>query len=105
LPVLAYVRDQDGALHVSAWAGMWLRRLSYVTSSNLERFIVAPVTEIAVRLGERWIPVGDGGVASALDTTGRLVVSGARLPVLPVVILVAVVLTVVVGLLAPGVFR
>src|SRR6202140_424350 len=78
LPVLAYVRDQDGALHVSAWAGMWLRRLSYMTSSNLERFIVAPVTDIAVRLGERWIPVGDGEVGSALDTTGRRGGSGAR---------------------------
>jgi hypothetical protein len=105
LPVLAYVRDQDGTLHVSAWAGMWLRRLSYTTSSNFERFIVAPVTELAVRLGERWIPIGDSGVGGALDTTGRLVVAGARLPVLPLVILAAVILTVVVGLVAPGVFR
>jgi hypothetical protein len=105
LPVLAYVRDQDGALHVSAWAGVWLRRLTYVTSSNLERFIAAPVTEIAVRLGERWIPEGEAGVGGALDTTGRLAVSGARLPVLPLVIVTAVILTVVVGLLAPGVFR
>jgi NADH:ubiquinone oxidoreductase subunit 5 (subunit L)/multisubunit Na+/H+ antiporter MnhA subunit len=105
LPVLAYVRDQDGALHVSAWAGMWLRRLTYMTSSTFERFIVAPVTEIAVRLGERWIPEGDAGVGGALDTAGRLVVSGARLPVLPLVIAAAVVLTVVVGLVAPGVFR
>jgi NADH:ubiquinone oxidoreductase subunit 5 (subunit L)/multisubunit Na+/H+ antiporter MnhA subunit len=105
LPVLAYVRDQDGALHVSAWTGMWLRRLTYVTSSNFERFIVAPVTEIVVRLGERWIPEGDGAVGGALDTTGRLAVSGARLPVLPLIILAAVILTVAVGLVAPGVFR
>ncbi len=105
LPVLAYVRDQDGALHVSAWAGIWLRRLTRVTSSSFARFIVAPVSEIAVRLGERWIPAGDGGVGRALDTTGRLAVSGARLPVLPLLILAAVVLTVVVGLVAPGVFR
>ena len=47
LPVLAYVRDKDGALRVSAWAGAWLRRFTYVTSSNFERFIVAPVSEIA----------------------------------------------------------
>ena len=105
LPVLAYVRDQDGALHVSAWAGVWLRRLTYTTSSNFERFIVAPVTEIVVRFGERWIPVGDGKVGVALETTGRLMASGARLPVLPLVVLLAVILTVVVGLVAPGVFR
>jgi NADH:ubiquinone oxidoreductase subunit 5 (subunit L)/multisubunit Na+/H+ antiporter MnhA subunit len=105
LPVLAYVRDQDGALHVSAWAGVWLRRLTYLTSSSFERFIVAPVSEIAVRLGERWIPVVDAGAGGTLDTSGRLVVYGARLPVLPVVIVMAVVLTVVVGLVAPGVLR
>jgi len=105
LPVLAYVRDKDGALLVSAWSGTWLRRLSYATLSNFQRFIAAPVTEIAVRLGERWIPTGDGEVGGALDTTGRLIVSGARLPVLPLVVLAAVILTLVVGLVAPGVFR
>lgn len=105
LPVLAYIRDKDGALLVSAWAGLWLRRLSYTTSSNLERFIVAPVTEIAVRLGERWIPAGDGGVGGVLDTTGRLVVTGSRLPVVPLVVLAAVILALVVGLVAPGVLR
>jgi len=73
--------------------------------SNFQRFIAAPVTEIAVRLGERWIPTGDGEVGGALDTTGRLIVSGARLPVLPLVVLAAVILTLVVGLVAPGVFR
>jgi hypothetical protein len=66
---------------------------------------VAPVTDIAVRIGERWIPAGDGEVGSALDTTGQLFVSSVRIPVLPLVILLAVILTVVVGLVAPGVFR
>ena len=37
--------------------------------------------------------------------TGRLIAAGTRLPVLPVVIVAAVVLTLVVGLLSPGVFR
>jgi NADH:ubiquinone oxidoreductase subunit 5 (subunit L)/multisubunit Na+/H+ antiporter MnhA subunit len=105
LPVLAYARDKDGALLLSAWTGAWLRRLSNATSSTFQRFIAAPVTEIAVRLGERWIPTGDGEVGGALDTTGRLIVSSARLPVLPLVVLAAVILTLVVGLVAPGVFR
>lgn len=105
VPVFAYLRDKDGALLVSAWAGIWLRRLSYTAAHNLERFIVAPVTEIAMRLGERWIPAGDGGLGGGLDTTGRLIVAGARLPVVPLVILAAVILTLVVGLVAPGVFR
>ncbi|MHB8587738.1 MAG: proton-conducting transporter transmembrane domain-containing protein [Candidatus Dormibacteraceae bacterium] len=105
LPVLAYLRDKDGALFVSAWAGTWLRRLSHATSSNFQRFIATPVTEIAVRVGERWIPVGDREVGVALDTTGRMIGSGARLPVLPLMVLAAVILTLVVGLVAPGVLR
>ena len=79
--------------------------MTNTTSHNLERFIASPVSEIAVRLGERWIPVVDGEAGGALDTTGRLIVSGARLPVVPMLLLAAVVLTVAVGLLAPGVFR
>ena len=105
VPVLAYVRDKAGALLLSASTGALLRRLSYTTSSNLQRFLIAPVTEIAVRVGERWIPVGDGRAGGALDSTGRLVVAGARLPALPLVIAAAVVLTVIVALVAPGVFR
>jgi hypothetical protein len=44
-------------------------------------------------------------VVRAVDATGRLVVSGARLPVVPVAIAIAVILTVVVGLVSPGVLR
>ena len=105
LPVLAYVRDRDGALLFSAWAGSWLRRLSYITASNFNRFIASPVTEIAVRLGERWMPAGDRRVGGAVETSGRLLVSSARLPVLPLVIVGAVVLTLIVGLVAPGIFK
>jgi len=102
---VAYIRDKDGALRASELGGVWLRRLSYVGSRNFDRFIVAPVTLIALRIGERWLPAGDGRVVSALDATGRLVVAGARLPVVPVAIVIAVILTVVVGLVSPGVLR
>lgn len=102
---VAFVRDRDGALRASGLAGAWLSRLTYAASSNFGRFIVAPVTEIAVRAGERWIPVGDGALGSALDTSGRLIVAGARLPVVPVVLVIAVILTLVVGFVSPGVFK
>jgi NADH:ubiquinone oxidoreductase subunit 5 (subunit L)/multisubunit Na+/H+ antiporter MnhA subunit len=105
LPVLAYLRDKDGALLVSAWSGMWLRRLTYRASDTFGRFVAQPAGHIAVRLGEHWIPQGDAGVGHALDTTGRIVVSEARLPVLPFVVVAAVILTVVVGFVAPGVFK
>ena len=101
----AYVRDKDGALRASELSGAWLRRLTYAGSKNFDRFIVAPVTAIALRVGERWIPAVDWGVVGALDATGRLVAAGARLPVVPVAIAIAVILTVVVGLVSPGVLR
>jgi hypothetical protein len=49
--------------------------------------------------------VGDAAVGSALETTGRFAVAGARLPVLPIIVALAVVLTLLVGLTAPGVFK
>jgi NADH:ubiquinone oxidoreductase subunit 5 (subunit L)/multisubunit Na+/H+ antiporter MnhA subunit len=101
----AYVRNKDGALKASAVAGARLSGWAWAGSRNIDRFIVAPVTEIARRTGDRWIPAGDTRLASALDTTGRLIVATTRLPVLPVVIVTAVILTLVVGLLAPGVFK
>ncbi|HEV2027316.1 MAG TPA: proton-conducting transporter membrane subunit [Candidatus Dormibacteraeota bacterium] len=102
---LAYVRDKDGALKASAVAGARLSRLAWTGSRNVDRFLIAPVTELARRTGDRWIPAGDARLASALDSTGRLIVAGTRLPVLPVVIVTAIILTLVVGLVSPGVFR
>jgi NADH:ubiquinone oxidoreductase subunit 5 (subunit L)/multisubunit Na+/H+ antiporter MnhA subunit len=101
----AYLRNKDGALKASALAAAWLGRIGDAGSRTFARFIVAPASEIAIRLGDRWIPVGDAAVGSAVETTGRFAVAGARLPVLPVVIALAVVLTLVVGLAAPGVFK
>jgi len=102
---IAYVQDKDGALRASELSGVWLRRLSYAASRNFDRYIVAPVTLIALRIGDRWIPAADGGVIGALDATGRIVVAGARLPVVPVAIAIAVILTVLVGLISPGLLR
>ena len=102
---VTYLRDKDGALTASALAGAWLSGLVHAGSRGFDRFIVAPVTDLAWRVGNRWIPVGDAGLGSALDTTGRLIVAGTRLPVLPVVIGIAVILTLVVGIASPGVFK
>jgi NADH:ubiquinone oxidoreductase subunit 5 (subunit L)/multisubunit Na+/H+ antiporter MnhA subunit len=101
----AYVRNKEGALKASGVAGSRLSRLAWAGSRYFDRFIVAPVTELARRTGDRWIPEGDARLARTVDTTGRLIVAGTRLPVLPVVIVTAVILTLVVGLLSPGVFR
>jgi hypothetical protein len=86
-------------------SGEWLARLSDAGYRNFDRFVVAPLAAIAARLDSRWIPAGEGGLGGALDATGRLLVAGNRFPVVPAVIVVAVVLTVVLGLVSPGVLR
>jgi NADH:ubiquinone oxidoreductase subunit 5 (subunit L)/multisubunit Na+/H+ antiporter MnhA subunit len=101
----AYIRNKDGALKASALAAASLSRLTYASSRNFDRFIVAPATEIAIRIGDRWIPAGDGGLGGAVETTGRFLVAGSRIPVVPFAVAVAVILTLVVGLVAPGVFK
>jgi NADH:ubiquinone oxidoreductase subunit 5 (subunit L)/multisubunit Na+/H+ antiporter MnhA subunit len=102
---IAYTRDKDGALKASAVAGARLGRWSDASARTFDRFLVAPVALIGSRIDARWIPAGEGGLAGALDATGRLVVAGNRLPVVPVLIVIVVVLTVVVGLVAPGVVK
>ncbi|HEY8865228.1 MAG TPA: proton-conducting transporter membrane subunit [Candidatus Dormibacteraeota bacterium] len=102
---IAYFGNKESALRASGLAGAWLARLGLAGSRSFTRFIVAPATEIAIRIGDRWIPMGDAGLGSALETTGRFAVMGARLPVVPIVVGLAVVLTLVVGLASPGLFK
>ena len=59
---------------------------------------------IAGRTGE-WIPAGDGDVGRAAVASGWLALGVARAPVLPVVVVLAVLLALLIGLLSPGVFR
>ena len=102
---IAYTRDKDGALKASTLGGAWLTRLTDAGYRNFDRFLVAPVAVIAARLDGRWIPAGEGGIGTALDASGRIAAASGRLPVLPVAIGIAVILTVVVGLVSPGVFK
>jgi NADH:ubiquinone oxidoreductase subunit 5 (subunit L)/multisubunit Na+/H+ antiporter MnhA subunit len=102
---IAYTRDKDGALRASALSGAWLAKVSDGAYRNFDRFVVAPLAVIATRLEGRWIPAGEGGIGGTVDATGRFASAGTRLPVLPVAIAIAVVLTVVVGLVSPGVFK
>jgi NADH:ubiquinone oxidoreductase subunit 5 (subunit L)/multisubunit Na+/H+ antiporter MnhA subunit len=102
---IAYTRDKDGALRASAVSGAWLTKLSDGAYRNFDRFLVAPMAVIATRLEGRWIPAGEGGIGGTVDATGRFASAGTRLPVLPVALAIAVVLTVVVGLVSPGVFK
>lgn len=100
----AYARSKDGALSASAYAGSWVDAGLSGLFAFFGRFLVAPATDIARRL-DVWLPAGDGAVGRFADTSGRLATTGARVPALPIVLLVAVVLGLVIAFIAPGVAR
>jgi NADH:ubiquinone oxidoreductase subunit 5 (subunit L)/multisubunit Na+/H+ antiporter MnhA subunit len=101
---LAYTANKDAALAASARAGAWLRRGSAGGYGLVDRFLVAPSTDIARRVGD-WIPAGDSALGRFAGATGELAISAIRLPAVPVLVLVAVVLAIVVALVGPGVIR
>ena len=99
-----YLRNKDGALAASAVGGAWLARGTALLLAGVDRFLVAPATDIARRLGD-WIPAGDGALGRFATTTGQLALGAARAPALPLVIVLAIALAVVFALVAPGVVR
>jgi NADH:ubiquinone oxidoreductase subunit 5 (subunit L)/multisubunit Na+/H+ antiporter MnhA subunit len=101
---IAYAYSKDGAVRASSGIGVWLGSLVSVGTAAVDRFIFAPVLEIAGRTGD-WIPAGDGDLGRAAVVSGRFALGAGRAPVLPLVVLLGVLLGLLIGLLSPGVFR
>jgi NADH:ubiquinone oxidoreductase subunit 5 (subunit L)/multisubunit Na+/H+ antiporter MnhA subunit len=101
---VAYVRGKDSALGASAFGGAWLARGTNVLFAAVDRFVVAPTTDIARRLGD-WIPAGDGTLGRLATASGQLAIGAGRAPTVPLVVLLAIVLAVVFALIVPGVAR
>jgi hypothetical protein len=99
-----YARGKDGALAASAAGGELLWRVTGFFFGVVDRFLVAPVTDIARRLGD-WIPAGDGALGRFATTSGQLALAVARAPAVPLVVVLAVVFALVFALVAPGVAR
>jgi hypothetical protein len=99
-----FVRNKDGALATSSTGGALLARVTSTGAALVDRFLVAPTTDIARRLGD-WIPAGDSALGRAADVTGQVAMASGRLPAIPLLTLLAVVLAVVFALAAPGVWR
>jgi hypothetical protein len=74
------------------------------TEGAAGRFVVGPAVSIAAAADE-WSVVRDDALGLSAVATGRLAALGARVPVVPAVIFLAVVLAVALGLLSPGVLR
>ncbi len=102
--VIAYTRGKDSVLRVTSRANAWLGRGTGRSAGILDRFLIAPVLDIARRL-DLWIPAGDGAIARFAVASGQLAMATARMPALPLMIALVAVLAVLVALLAPGVAR
>lgn len=101
---VAFALSKDGVLAASATAGVWLGRGTAAVYGVIERFLIAPTTDIARRFGD-WVPVGDSAVGRLTGLSGQLALAAVRAPALPLVIVLAVVLALVFALVAPGVAR
>lgn len=101
---LVYARNKDGALAASSTGGRWLARTTVGGAGLADRFLVAPTTDIARRLGD-WIAAGDGTLGRGADLAGQFAMASGRLPAIPMVTLLAVGLAVVLAFLTPGIWR
>jgi NADH:ubiquinone oxidoreductase subunit 5 (subunit L)/multisubunit Na+/H+ antiporter MnhA subunit len=99
-----YARGKDGALAASAAGGLLLNRATLTLFAVVDRFLVAPVTDIARRVGE-WIPQGDSALGRFTTASGQLALAAVRAPAVPLVIVLAVVMAVLFALIAPGIVR
>ncbi len=101
---IAFTANKDGAVRATSRLGGVVDRVVGQGQSAAARFIVGPAVSIAAGADE-WSVVRDDALGLSVVATGRLAALAARVPVVPVVIFLAVILAVALGLLSPGVFR
>ena len=102
--VVAFRANKDGAVRASAGIGAWSDRLLAVAAGTVNRFVVEPAVSIAGGTSD-WIPTRDDALGRSAVFTGRMAAAASRVPVLPAVILLAVLLAAVLAIVSPGVFR
>ncbi|HEY4869656.1 MAG TPA: proton-conducting transporter membrane subunit, partial [Candidatus Dormibacteraeota bacterium] len=101
---LAYSANKDGAVRASGVLGARLDRIVRNAMWATDRFLIGPAVSIAGGTAD-WITVRDDALGRSGLATGRLAAAATRLPAVPVVILLAVLLATVLAIVAPGVFR
>jgi len=100
----AFARSKDGALAASASGGERVARGADLLYAGVDRFLVAPINDIARRIGT-WAPGGDGALGRLAGVSGQLAVSAGRAPALPLAILLTIVVAVFLALVVPGIAR
>jgi len=101
---IAFAANKDGAVRASSRLGGVVDRVVGQGQAAAARFIVGPAVSIAAGADE-WSVVRDDALGLSPVATGRLAALVARVPTVPAVIFLAVVLALVLGLVSPGVFR
>ena len=101
---VAFRANKDGAVRASAGLGSWTDRIAGFGTGAVNRFLVAPAVSIAGGTSD-WIPTRDDALGRSAIFSGRLITAAARVPVLPAVILLAVLLAAALAFISPGVFR
>jgi hypothetical protein len=101
---IAYSASKDGAVRASSGIGRWTDRIVAFAFGSVDRFAVEPAASLADGTSD-WIPTRDDALGRSVVVTGRLAVAFSRVPALPAVILLAVLLAAALALLSPGVFR
>jgi NADH:ubiquinone oxidoreductase subunit 5 (subunit L)/multisubunit Na+/H+ antiporter MnhA subunit len=101
---IAYRASKDGATRASSSIGVWIDRSFALAIGSVDRFVVEPAASLADGTSE-WIPTRDDALGRSAVAAGRFAAAAARLPALPAVILLAVLLAAALALVSPGVFR
>jgi hypothetical protein len=96
--------NKDAAVGASSRGGRWLDRGASFVFAQVDRFLIAPVTDIARRVGE-WIPAGDGALGRFSNASGQLALSAGRGPAIVLVVVLAILVALAFALLGPGVAR
>lgn len=104
LTAFAFASNKDGALRASAAMGDWLFGALGRGAAAWSRFIWAPIASVTERVDDG-IPQADGELATAAAASGRLALAVARMPAVPLLVIIAAVLALTVGIASPGLFR
>ena len=101
---IAYAASKDGAVRASSGLGSWIDGFTARATRTVDRFVIDPAEGLAVGTGE-WIPTRDDALGRSVVFTGRLAAAAVRAPLLPAVIVLAVLLAAAMAIMSPGVFR
>jgi hypothetical protein len=101
---LSIGRSKDGSLRASSWLSLLPERLESAGQNVLSRYVVNPAVRI-VESTERAVPAADAAVARISHISGRYTVAALHSGDVGVLIVIAVLLSLLVALLSPGVLR